>query len=83
MPDPDSALYALLLHDHLRRATERAGAILSTENQGYRESDKEVSCTSRKMAARDGALLHRHRPNPSQRKNQGLTLKGTLLLVAS
>jgi hypothetical protein len=29
VPDPDSALYAFLLHDPLRKATERAGAILA------------------------------------------------------
>jgi hypothetical protein len=34
VPDPDSALYALLLHDHLRKATKRAGGDLGTEDQG-------------------------------------------------
>jgi hypothetical protein len=62
VPDPNSALYAF--RDRARRRD------LGTKDEGYSESD-EVSCTSRKIAVRDGAVLHRHGPNPSQRKTKG------------
>jgi hypothetical protein len=33
VPEPNSALYAFLLHDPLRKATERAGAILAPKTK--------------------------------------------------
>jgi hypothetical protein len=50
--------YAHLFDDPLRKATERAGAILAPKTKSEGQSHK-VSGTSRKIAARDGGVACR------------------------